>query len=65
VGQDGGRRDDSDVRGLHRRLRPLRGDWGSVQLYFTERASLSTQNRYKLFVDTDRSKDIDRGRNKG
>jgi hypothetical protein len=28
MGQSGGRRLDSDVRQLHRRVRPLRGSWG-------------------------------------
>jgi hypothetical protein len=38
VGQGGGRRLDSDVRRLHRRVCPLRGSWGSRQLFFAERA---------------------------
>jgi hypothetical protein len=37
MGQSGGRRLDSDVRQLHRRVRPLRGSWGSRQLSSTER----------------------------
>jgi hypothetical protein len=36
MGQSGGRRLDSDVRQLHRRVRPLRGSWGSRQLSSTE-----------------------------
>jgi hypothetical protein len=32
MGQSGGRRLDSDVRQLHRQVRPLRGSWGSRQL---------------------------------
>ena len=38
VGQGGGRRLGSDVRRLHRRVRPLRGSWGSRQFFFAERA---------------------------
>jgi hypothetical protein len=38
VGQGGGRRLDSDSRRLHHRVRPLRGSWGSGQLFFAERA---------------------------
>ena len=38
VGQGGGRWLGSDVRQLHRRVRPLRGSWGSRQLLFAERA---------------------------
>ena len=38
VGQGGGRRLGSDVRRLHRRVRPLRGSRGSRQLSFAERA---------------------------
>jgi hypothetical protein len=34
--QSGGRRLDSDVQQLHRRVRPLRGSWGSRQLSSTE-----------------------------
>jgi hypothetical protein len=37
VGQGGGRRLDSDSRRLHYRVCPLRGSWGSGQL-FAERA---------------------------
>jgi hypothetical protein len=36
MGQSGGRRLDSDVRQLHRRVRPLRGSWGSRQVSSTE-----------------------------
>ena len=37
VGQGGGRRLGSDVRRLHYRVRPLRGSWGSRQLFFGKR----------------------------
>jgi hypothetical protein len=36
MGQSGGRRLDSDVRQLHRRVHPVRGSWGSRQLSSTE-----------------------------
>jgi hypothetical protein len=36
MGQSGGRRLNSDVRQLHRRVHPLRGSWGSRQLSPTE-----------------------------
>jgi hypothetical protein len=36
MGQSGGRRLDSDVRQLHRRVRPLQGSWGSRQFSSTE-----------------------------
>jgi hypothetical protein len=36
MGQNSGRRLDSDVQQLHRRVRPLRGSWGSRQLSSTE-----------------------------
>jgi hypothetical protein len=36
MGQSGGRRLDSNGRQLHRRVRPLRGSWGSRQLSSTE-----------------------------
>jgi hypothetical protein len=36
MGQGGGRRLDSDGRQLHRRVRPLRGSWGSRQFSSTE-----------------------------
>jgi hypothetical protein len=34
--QSGGQWLNSDVRQFHRRVRPLRGSWGSRQLSFTE-----------------------------
>jgi hypothetical protein len=36
MGQSDGRRLDFDVRQLHRRVRPLRGSWGSRQFSSTE-----------------------------
>jgi hypothetical protein len=36
MGQSSGRRLDSVVRQLHRRVRPFRGSWGSGQLSSTE-----------------------------
>jgi hypothetical protein len=49
VGQGGGRRLDSDSRRLHHRVRPLRGSWGSRQLFFAECAYPSP----RAFTDSD------------
>jgi hypothetical protein len=41
MGQSGGRWLDSTVRQLHRRVRPLRGSWGSRQFFSTEHVYLN------------------------
>jgi hypothetical protein len=43
MGQSGGYRLDSDVRQLHRRVRPLRGSWGSRQFSSTKHVYPSPQ----------------------
>jgi hypothetical protein len=69
MGQGGGRRHDSDVRRLHHQVRPLRGSWGSRQLFFEQvypspqvstdsSATLSSSGYNELYTTTLSSNDF-------
>jgi len=50
---------DSDVRRLHHRVRPLRGSWGSRQLFFTERVYPSPRASTDSDTNTPSGHDFD------